>query len=220
LARPDRDRSRLLTLQEICIAAQSILHHRRHLEELLRRLQEYAQAFPPLSCKGIRFVVDGPIDVYDPVVLRGWSATAYGYSRWQSDEPLFLIVAQEAKASCRVRMRSLDPRIHGWLDATLDWLAPDWTTNAAQPLPAMPLPQRTAPVPLADPEPSAPPKRRRGPKPGKTPDEMEAICIRWLEKEQHIKPMWLFCDEHRITEYQLKRALREREKRMKGQQSS
>ncbi len=67
---------------------------------------------------------------------------------------------------------------------------------------------------------SPPPKRRRGPKPGVAPDQMEALCVLWLETEQYVHEMWYFCNEHRISPSQLKAALRNREDRTKGQGST
>ncbi len=184
-------------------------------DELIRRLQEYGDAFPPPGCKGIRFAFPDQMYVFDSGPSGGWTATAHCYSRWETNEPLFLVVGHEAKASCRVRTRCVEPRIKGWFEVMLDWLAPKWDTDEVQPLPAVPLIGATAPVLPVEPEPGAPPKRRRGPKPGKTPEEMEAICVEWLEKAQFVDEMWLFCDKHRISEDALKKALRAREERIK-----
>jgi hypothetical protein len=54
-------------------------------------------------------------------------------------------------------MRSLDPRIQDWFDSLLDWLAPDWTTNDAQPLPAVPSIDTSISLPLPLPAAPAPP---------------------------------------------------------------
>ena len=107
-------------------------------EDVIQRLLEYGQIAPPPKCKGIRFVVGDPQAVWDGVERSNCFAAAYCLSRWELEEPLFETSALETAASCRVRMRCLDPRIQEWFEAMLDWLAPDWTTLRAQPLPAVP----------------------------------------------------------------------------------
>ena len=92
--------------------------------------------------------------------------------------------------------------------------------DRADPKPRPPeLSATSQPATAPSPAPS-PPKRRRGPKPGVTPEEMEALCVLWLEKEQYRKLKPFFCDEHGISEYQLDTALSAREMRMKGPEST
>ncbi|MCU0510700.1 MAG: hypothetical protein MUC34_20485 [Anaerolineae bacterium] len=108
--------------------------------QIIQRIEEYGRANPPFRRKVIRFVVEDAQPIWDGYERTHHFATAYCFSRWEPEEPLFTVSAVETAGVCRVHPELLGDRAKDWFRDMVEWLAPDWTTHDAQPLPQVPFP--------------------------------------------------------------------------------